>query len=492
MKLPLKILYISPEVTPFTHVSSLADVAAALPKSLQEQGHDIRVMMPKYGWVNERKYTLREVIRLKHIAVNIDGKEIIGSVKSAFIPDSKVQVYFLEHPQYFGRRGSPPNFEKLEDNPARFIFFCKGVLETLKLLHWQPNVIHCNDWQTALIPLLLNKVYHNEELFSKTATLLTLYNFHKQGAFSGNVLPLLGVENNDSEVKEKISLSSKTNFLKSGIEYADALSVASSTFAKELLNNPDLSHGLSDALSQRKNTLFGIVSGVDAGEWNPKSDSLIPKQYSTSDVKGKTNNRTALFEHHGIEDNGAPVLCVISELTEGNGFDLLSDALDDLLKLNVKLFIMGNGNAKFKKILQSAQKKCPDQIRVDITHDQKLAHLMIAGSDMILMLSKQDACTGYQMNSLVYGTIPVVHATGSLVDTIIPYKQSDGTGNGFVIDQYKDKELIKALKQALKIYNDEKAWSKLVKNAMKSNFSWKNAASKYVKLYSKLELAKRK
>lgn len=496
MRSPLKILYVASEVAPFAKTGGLADVAAALPKALQELGHDIRVMMPKYGCINDRKYVLREVIRLREIPVELGGERLVGSVKSAFIPDTKVQVYFLDYPPFFGRQElytDPKTGKDWPDNAERFTFFCKGVLETLKLLHWQPHVIHCNDWHTGLIPILLKTVYSHERLFAKTATLFSIHNLAYQGVFPKAKFAVTGLPQELLRSQDGVEFYGKFSFMKAGIVSADAIATVSERYAEEITSDPELGCGLQEELRARKDVLFGILNGIDDTVWNPKSDRLIVKNYSAADLAGKAENKKALVEELGLPYRPeVPVIGMISRLADQKGFDLLEEALPELMAKELQFVLLGTGAPKYHKLFTKLAKRYPKKVSVALRFDDRLAHQIEAGADMFLMPSRYEPCGLNQMYSLVYGTIPIVRATGGLADTITEFDRARCTGNGFVFSEYSAAALLQAVERALAVWADQKIWVRLVKSAMRSNFSWKNSASKYVRLYARLEAAKRK
>lgn len=496
MRSPLKVLYVASEVNPFAKTGHLADAAASLTKALQEQGHDIRVMMPKYGRINERKYTLREVIRLKNVTITIGDNEIEGSVKSAFLPESKVQVYFLEHVSYYCRKGyyaDAATGRDFPDNAERFIYFCKGVLETCKLLHWQPHVIHCNDWQTSLLPLLLKTTYLHEELFKKTAALLSIHNFKTHLEPTKNVYKLLGFSDEIIKTLKGVETDGKIDFLKAGILYSDQLVVPSESYVEEAIKNKCIADELIVVLQKRKSRINGILSGVDDSAWNPCTDVHIQKQYSASSVDGKADNKKALVESYGLPyDERIPVLSVVAPCSELKDFEPLLDIIYDLLKLKVQFIFMGEADAKSRKSFEGIKKRFRDSVGLSFASDEPLTHQVIAGSDLLLAPFRYELESAYYMSGLVYGTIPIARVDGVGADFITRFDAEQGTGNGFIVDSHSSRELLRTIKNAVKLFADQKTWQKVVRNAMKSKFSWKVAASKYVRLYAKLEMAKRK
>ena len=489
MRKQLKILYVSSEVTPFAKTGGLADVSAALPKELKECGHDVRIFMPKYGTINERKLVLREVIRLKEIQVPVGDKISIANVKSSFLPNSKVQVYFVGNKDYFNRSSfyvDPKTNKDWQDNAERFAFFSRSALEILKKLHWQPDIIHCNDWQTALIPFYLNNIYQDDGFFENTKTLLSIHNLAFQGIFDKSAFQHLGVSEDYVKQGSALEFLGKINFLKAGIVNADALSTVSKTYAKEIQKSEEFSFGLQNILGEKSKKLFGITNGVDYSCWNPEDDKLIPYNYSRKELKGKLENKRFLVESLGLPfKENVPVMATISRLTDQKGFDIITEAIDEIMSLDVQYVILGTGDKKYHDLLEKLAKKYPDQLAVNLKFDNELAHKIEAGSDIYLMPSKFEPCGLNQLYSLKYGTIPIVRATGGLADTIKKYSSETGRGYGFVFEEYSPQALISIIKKTVAAYRDKDLWKKLIERAMKIDFSWIKSTEKYLNLYYK-------
>lgn len=496
MKNRLRIFYLSTELTPFAKTGGLADVASALPKALFEYGHDVRVMMPKYGSISERRYVLREVIRLKEIPIKMGEQEHVVSVKSAFLPDTKVQVYFLDYKPYFERADyyvDSKTGRDFPDNAQRFFLFCKAVLETIKLLHWEPHIILCNDWQTAMIPWLLQNDYRDDPFFAKVLAILSIHNLAYQGSFDPSILPLLGLPKNLATSGSDLEANDKINFLKAGIVHADAITTVSPTYALEIQNDAELGCGLQSLLKKRREDISGILNGVDYNVWNPEIDPLIPEKYTAATLKGKAVAKQALLAQSKLSyDPKVPVIGIISRLAEQKGFELVVEAIEEIIKLPAQLIILGTGDAKYHKMAEKLAKAHAKKIAVFLRFDEPLAHLIEAGSDMFLMPSRFEPCGLNQMYSLKYGTIPIVRKTGGLADTVIDYDHDNGHGNGFVFGPYNHTALFEAIKRANRLFKDEASWQKLVKRVMKLDFSWHLAADRYIKIFQKIENFNRK
>lgn len=496
MKGKQRILYVSSEIAPFAKTGGLADVASALPKALYEMGHEVRLMMPKYGCINERRYTLREVIRLKNVPIMTGDGKIVAGVKSAFLPETKVQVYFFDYKPSFGRHElyvDPKTKKDFPDNAERFTIFSRGVLETLKILRWEPNVIHCNDWQTSLIPVLLKTEYANDSFFKKTSTLLSIHNMAYQGTFEPDVISKIALPKDLFSSGNALEFYGKVNFLKAGIIFTDMLTTVSEKYAEEIQSDPEFGCGLEGVLSECKESLVGILNGVDYNDWNPEDDKLIPYNYSLTDLDGKIQNKKALLKKNQLNfQEQTPVIGMISRLADQKGFDLIVEVIDDLMKLNLQMVILGTGDAKYHELLETISRKFPRKLAINLRYDNEMAHLIEAGSDMFLMPSRYEPCGLNQMYSLKYGTIPIVRTTGGLADTVVEFDPENDVGNGFVFEKYSSKQMLRAIKKAINLYADQKVWQQLMKKGMRQNFSWQTSAEKYVKLYLKLENMKRK
>lgn len=488
-----KILFITSEVVPFIKTGGLADVSSALPQKLQELGHQVRIVVPKYGAIDERKYKIHEVVRLKDLKINIGEKEVVFSLRSSFLigPKTRVQIYFLDNPEFFGSRHSlysdPLSSEDYPDNDDRFILLSRAVFELVTKLGWVPDVIHCNDWQTGLVPAYLKTMFNKDPMFSSIKTLFTIHNLSSQGTFPKATFTKTELPK-ELESEKGILHKGKVNFLKAGLVYSDMINTVSETYAKELCNKKDIGAGLQEVLCKRKRDMYGIMNGIDETIWNPEIDSKIVHKYSIKNLEHKKENKKALAENFGFKyDEKVPVIGMISRLVEEKGIDLIEKALPQLMKLNMRLILLGTGDKKYHKLFTNAASKYHNNFSCFIGFDEELAHLIEAGSDMFLMPSKYEPCGLNQMYSLMYGTVPIVRNTGGLADTVQPFNSKTKNGNGFAFEKYTAGDMLSEIKKAIKIYTSDKdTWQTIMKNGMKSNFTWINSAKKYLDLYKRL------
>lgn len=485
-----KIWYLSSEVSPFAKTGGLGDVTGALPKSLKAKNQEIRVIMPKYKMINERKYILREVIRLKDIPVTVNGDTKTVNVKSAFLPDSKVQIYFVDIPDMFGRNGlytDSNTGRDYQDNAQRFAFFCRSALETLKILSWRPDIIHCNDWQTAYVPIYLKTLYKDDEFFRGIKTVFTIHNFSYQGIFDMSQAASIDLNNNLTKDDGPLELNGNLNLMKGALYFTDWINTVSETYASEISSESKFGYGLEKLLQKKKDSFSGIVNGVDYGVWSPEVDRFIPFRFSGEDLRGKSQNKQALLSRVNMNfEENRPVLGMIARIVEQKGFSLLIDGLEELLQEDMQLVILGTGQEELEKQLITYQSKFPDKLSLNTAFDETLAHMVEAGSDLFLMPSSYEPCGMNQLYSLRYGTIPVVYSTGGLADTIQEIDLEKDAGNGIVFNKYTSKELTKAIKRGLRLYKKKDIWKQVQQRIMSEDHSWDLSTEKYLEVYTTL------
>lgn len=485
----LKILFVTSEVVPFMKTGGLADVSSALPQMLSEMGHEVRIVVPKYGAVDERKFKIHEVVRLKDLQIKIGNKDVVFSLKSCFLPGPKVrvQIYFLDNQEYFGSRNSlyidPKTGKDYPDNDERFILLSRSVFELISKLGWVPDIIHCNDWQTGLIPAYLKTKFNSDPLFTKFKTLFTVHNLSYQGIFpkSSFAKTELPAELNS---EKGLLLNGKINYLKTGLVFADVINTVSETYANEIRTDDKLSSGLKPVLVKRKNDLYGIVNGIDTRVWNPEKDKHLPKKYSAKNIEAKLINKKELADKFGFKySEDVPIIGLISRLYDDKGLDLVSKIFPNLMKFDIQMVLLGTGDKKYHTFFEKMSRTYKNKFACYLGFNDELAHLIEGGADIYLMPSKYEPCGLNQMYSLAYGTVPLVRETGGLADTVKRFNEKTGEGTGFVFKKYDGAELLKEMNHALKLFKDKKTWMKIVKNGMKEDFSWNSSAKKYLDLY---------
>jgi starch synthase len=480
---PLRVCLLSSEVVPFAKTGGLADVAAALARRLHELEHDVRLVMPFYKRLRGQA-DFRPVPELQDVPIRCGERTYWFSISTARLPKSTLKVWFVRCPELFDRDGI---YTQDPDEPLRFSVLTRAALECCQWTKWSPDIVHANDWHTALAPLYLRTIYAWDKLFADTRTVLTIHNIGYQGVFGADALRDLALENERRFLYQEDLHEGRINFLKTGVLYANALTTVSRTYAREIQGD-EQGMGLQHLLRQRAEWLFGIVNGVDYGEWSPKKDPLIPERYSARDLRGKEACKRALCDEHGLEhDASAPLIGVVSRLTAQKGFELLPDILPVLLhRENLRLVVLGSGEERYENYFRWLAGAFPGKVAFRAGFDNVLAHWIEAGSDMFLMPSRYEPCGLNQMYSLRYGTVPIVRRTGGLADTVEPWDPETGAGTGFLFDEFTPDALLVAIQRALSTWRDEASWQRLVQNGMARDFSWEHQADEYVALYRKL------
>ena len=483
----LRIVIASPEAVPFAKTGGLADVCGALPKALAKLGHQVKVILPKYKVVDQAKFRVSKV-QADFPQIQVGDQNKIISVESYILDQPRVEYLFVVNDEYYDRhelyKDRATGFD-YQDNDQRFILFAKGVLEILKTVGWQPDIIHANDWQSALILAYLKTLYAGDLFFKDTATVFSIHNLAYQGSFPEATFDKIGVSRDLFYPTSPFEYWGNVNFMKAGISYADVINTVSETYAAEIQSVSEFGHGLEGVLRSRSADLYGIVNGIDYDIWSPEKDKLIPHGFGPADPSGKKKNKKRLLKSCKLprSTKDVPLMGIISRLADQKGFDLLAQIANELLNLNLQMVILGTGDEKYHRLFAAMKTKYPHKISVNLRFDNALAHLIEAGCDMFLMPSRYEPCGLNQLISLKYGTVPVVRKTGGLADTIESYDPRTGEGTGFVFENYDATELLNTLKLALRVYEDKSAWSKLMKNGMEKDFSWDASAEKYVKLY---------
>jgi starch synthase len=481
----VNIVFVASECVPFSKTGGLADVVGALPKSLARLGHNVSVYLPKY---KQTKLTNAKTL-LPSITIPFDDQYRFCSVLDGGNLDG-VQFYFVDYPPFFERDalyGTPAG--DYPDNAERFALFSRAVLEASKILG-PPDVFHCHDWQSALVPVLLSSSYANDPVFQNVATVFTIHNLGYQGLFPPDILPLLMLSW-DLFTIDKMEFWGKVNFLKGALVFADYVTTVSRKYSQEI-QTAEFGFGLEGVLSARSSTVAGILNGVDYADWNPETDRLIAQNYSAENLAGKQACKRDLLQQFGIDaDNmDMPVIGIVSRFAAQKGFDLIAEIADDLAGLPLIVTALGSGDKRYEELFRSLNREMPKKFAVKIAYDDALSHKIEAGADMFLMPSHYEPCGLNQMYSLKYGTVPIVRATGGLDDTITPWNPSLYTGTGFKFSNYSSLALLTTIREALQAFRDRAGWKQLMINGMSKDFSWNASAKEYVKIYERLKPAK--
>lgn len=477
----MKVLFAAAECAPFFKTGGLGDVAGALPKELVKKGIDCRVVLPYFAKKIPEKYT-DQCEDLFSFYVNVGWRRQYCGVKQLVLND--VTYYFLDNLYYFGNRDGLYGYY---DDGERFAFFQLALIEMLERIGFVPDVLHVNDYHTAMVPFLLKEKYRWINAYNSIKTVLTIHNIEFQGQYDGSVLPdLFGVGMERYE-DGTVRMNDCLNFMKAGILYADRVNTVSPSYAEEI-QTPQFGSGLDVILRMEAGKLSGILNGIDYDLNDPKTDPALPFHYDNTDLTGKAQNKAALQEKMGLPQRAdVPLLAVVSRLTYQKGFNLLLDELHNILQNDVQLVLLGTGDKDFENGFRYFAATYPEKCSVSISFDVNLAQMMYAAADVFLMPSAFEPCGLSQMISMRYGTLPIVHEIGGLKDTVTPFNIVSGVGTGFGFAEFSSYQLLKAIERALILYTDDFAtWQSLIKQAMVKDFSWKTSSKEYVALYETL------
>jgi starch synthase len=472
----MRILFVASEGLPFSKTGGLADVVEALPKALVETGHEVAVVLPRY------RNTNATTIVVPSLTIPAGGTLRFPAIADGTMVNG-VRYYFVDDPEYFDRDQLYGEKGKdYIDNAERFGEFSRAAIEVAKSV-WPADVIHCHDWQSALVPVLLNTLYATDPLLRSVPTVFTIHNMGYHGLFPRTVLADLGLPETLFRM-DAMEFYGKVNFLKGGLIFADYLTTVSKKYAQEI-QTAEYGHGLDGVVRDRASRLRGILNGVDYSIWSPEVDTLIAARYSAKDLSGKRTCKKDLLEQFKLDATNLqrPVIGIISRFVDQKGFDLIGLIIDELMKENVAIVALGNGEPKYEALFREMAVKHPKQFGVKVAYDNTLAHKIEAGSDMFLMPSRYEPCGLNQIYSLKYGTVPIVRATGGLDDTIENYDPNTGRGTGFKFEAYDPNDLLACIRTALETFRVIPAWQKVQKNGMNKDFSWRASAGEYVQLY---------
>jgi starch synthase len=481
----MHIAFAASECVPYSKTGGLADVIGALPPALVNLGHRVTVFLPRY----RQTHLDNPRTAISSITVPFDDRYRFCSVLDGG-EHSGVQFYFIEYPPYFDRDGLYGTaLGDYHDNADRFALFSRAVLEAGKILG-APDVLHCHDWQTALIPILLKTLYDEDPAFATTPCIFTIHNLGYQGLFPPEILPLLMLPW-DLFTMSKLEYYGKVNFLKGAISMADFITTVSRKYAQEI-QTAEYGFGLEGVLRARGGTIAGILNAVDYASWSPETDPFIAAHYSSEDLSGKATCKADLLKEFGFaQDTPLPVVGMVSRFVQQKGFDLIQQVADRLALEDLIMVVLGSGQREYEEMFRRLSRQYPQKFAVRIAYDNALAHKIEAGSDIYLMPSHYEPCGLNQIYSMRYGTVPVVRATGGLDDTVEHFDPRALKGTGFKFREYTGEAMLETLRAAVALYRgDRNAWSALMRNGMAQDYSWSNSAREYVKVYERARQTK--
>ena len=470
----MKVLFATSEAYPFAMSGGLADVSGALPKALRRRLIGCRIIMPLYSSIPEE--LKKKMNFICSITVPVSWRRQYCGIFEAHLDG--VIYYFIDNQYYFKREGLYGHY----DDAERFAFFSRAVLEIIPHIGFTPDIIHCNDWQTALIPVYMSAFYKQSELYSNIKTVFTIHNIQYQGKYGYELTEdVIGLPKDKESL---IDYDGCINFIKGAIQCSDKVTTVSPTYAHEILD-PYFSHGLDGILKEFTYKLTGIVNGIDTDVYNPETDNLIYKNYSVNDISGKAVNKAKLQKDMSLpEKKNVPIIGIVSRLVKHKGFDLVKCVFEELLKADLQFVILGSGEWEFETFFHEMASKYPDKVALRLGFNPELAHKIYAGADIFLMPSQSEPCGLAQMVALRYGTVPIVRQTGGLNDTITD--SGDNNGNGFTFGSYNAHEMQNAVWRSLAGYGDKKGWDTLRKRCMECDNSWSGSANAYIRLYKEI------
>lgn len=473
-----KILFVASESVPFIKTGGLADVVGSLPKCFDKEKYDVRVMLPKYMCMKE-EWKSKLTYKLHYYMDFNWNTEYVGILE---LVHDGITFYFVDNEMYFG--GMTP-YGNIYEDIEKFAFFSKAVLSTLPLLDFRPDIIHCHDWQTGLVPVYLDNFRFGGEYYRGIKTIMTIHNLKFQGTWDTKTVRSITGLPQYYFVPDKLEAYKDANYLKGGIVYSDKVTTVSNSYAEEI-KIPFYGENLDGLMQARSNVLSGIVNGIDYDEYNPQTDQFIARNYDVSNFrKEKVKNKIALQAELGLEqDHHTMMIGVVSRLTDQKGFDLINYIMDELCQDNIQLVVLGTGEERYENMFRHFAWKYGNKVSANIYYSEAMSHKIYASCDAFLMPSLFEPCGLSQLMSLRYGTVPIVRETGGLKDTVEPYNEYEKTGTGFSFANYNAHEMLGCIRYAERIYYDKKRdWNKIVERGMEKDFSWSNSAKQYEALY---------
>ncbi|MGH8287625.1 MAG: glycogen synthase [Steroidobacteraceae bacterium] len=477
----LGVCLLSAEVAPLSKTGGLADVAAALAKHLTGAGHEVRLFTPLYASIDRARFPMRSIDGLQQVPLQVGSHHYVFSVATTRLPGSDAQVYLVDCPVLFARKGV---YTTDPDEHLRFLAFTRAVLASCQRMHWSPQILHCNDWHTAFGPLFLKALLEGEPLFARTRSVLTIHNIGYQGIFSSAAIGDLELGPKTYLLHQDDLRAGSINPLRHGILYANAITTVSPTHAKEICTD-QYGMGLQDSLRMRGSALTGILNGVDYHVWDPRNDAYLPEHFDPDTLSIKAGLKSAFIEQLGLSiPVTTPLAGMVSRLASQKGIELMFDSLPQLLEWRELGFVaLGSGEPQYERFLAELAQTFPGRVVFRQGYDEELSHWIEAACDMFLMPSRYEPCGLNQMYSLRYGTVPIVRRTGGLADSVELYEPGTGEGTGIVFEDFNSEALECALNNALDLYAEPAQWTRMVRNGMAKNFSWESQGEKYVEIY---------
>jgi len=475
----MRVLMVASEAAPFAKTGGLADVIGALPRALASLGHEVDVVMPRYRGVEAGA---------PERVITVALGSLVSDAGCYVIADDRIRTIFIDHPGYFDRDHLyGANGHDYVDNPERFAFLCQAALNWAADSSIPYDVVHAHDWQAGLVSVLHARMVKARPSLRRLATVFTIHNLAYQGVFDASWLPYLGLGWDLMRV-DAMEYWGRISYLKAGVVFSQLITTVSPRYAQEI-QTPELGFGFDGILRERGSDLIGILNGIDYDQWDPERDPNIPRPYGATDLDGKTAAKRELLERcrlpASVEALARPVVGLISRMVDQKGFDLLADIADELPRLGAAVVLLGSGERRYEDLWLALATRYPDRVAVHIGFDERLAHLIEAGADLFLMPSRFEPCGLNQMYSLRYGTVPLVHATGGLADTVRNFDAATGSGTGFTFDEYSPQALLGTLRWALGVFMDRRTWQRIQQSGMRQDHSWAASARRYVEVYER-------
>ena len=480
----MKILYATFELAPFTKVGGLADVMGSLPKYVEDENTEIAIFTPFIGSINKEKYNIQDVPNSKLKLGFGYMAEYVFNLKMCKLPDTNINVFFIDNPKFFScfKEVYPSGIDSWYEQ-ERFITFSKAVLEYARALNFKPDIIHCNDWHTAMIPVWMKTSYKNDEFFKNAKTVFSIHNLAYQGRYAPEILDFAGIDRGEAFHQYGLEHYGAMVWMKGALNYADKIIAVSPKYAEEILTY-DYGEGMDWTLRNNQSKLVGILNGIDYSVFNPENDKLICCDYSAANISAKEQCKKDILKEYWLDyHKERPLIAIISRLVEQKGIDLIKYVENEIRELDADIIVLGTGEKRYEDFFVWLSYNSKN-VRARIEYRADLCNKIYAGADMFLMPSRFEPCGLSQLIAMKYGTVPIVRATGGLDNTVVAYPQKGATG--FKFYNYDAIEMLNSIKYAISVYKDKKEWKKIVKNAMKADFSWKKSAKEYKEVYKSL------